>query len=107
MGASFRNIGEITELAGVDLLTIAPALLNELQSTEAELPRKLDPQNAASLSLDKIAMDKTTFDSMHTENRMANDKLAEGIDGFSKALVSLEELLAERLESIEKVLETA
>lgn len=107
MGASFRNIGEITELAGVDLLTIAPALLDELQSTEAALPRKLDPQNAASLSINKIALDKATFDKMHSENRMANEKLAEGIDGFSKALVSLEELLAERLENIEKVLETA
>ena len=107
MGASFRNIGEITELAGVDLLTIAPALLDELQSTEAELPRKLNPQTAASMSIEKIAMDKATFDNMHADNRMASDKLAEGIDGFSKALVSLEELLAERLENIEKVLETA
>jgi len=107
MGASFRNIGEITELAGVDLLTIAPALLDELQSTEAELPRKLTPQSAVNTSIDKIAMDKATFEKMHAENRMASDKLAEGIDGFSKALVSLEELLAERLENIEKVLETA
>ncbi|MEE9424523.1 MAG: transaldolase [Methylococcales bacterium] len=107
MGASFRNIGEITELAGVDLLTIAPALLDELQSTEAELPRKLTPQAAANASIDKIAMDKATFEKMHADNRMASDKLAEGIDGFSKALVSLEELLAERLENIEKVLETA
>ena len=107
MGASFRNIGEITELAGVDLLTIAPALLDELQSTEGDLPRKLDPQTAANASIDRISMDKATFDKMHDENRMANEKLAEGIEGFSKALVSLEELLAERLENIEKVLETA
>ena len=107
MGASFRNIGEITELAGVDLLTIAPALLDVLQSTEAELPRMLNPQTAESMSIEKIAMDKATFDKMHVENRMASDKLAEGIDGFSKALVSLEELLAERLENLEKVLETA
>ncbi len=107
MGASFRNVGEITELAGVDLLTIAPALLDELQSTEGDLPRKLDPQSAANSSIEKITMDKATFDKMHEENRMASEKLAEGIDGFSKALVSLEELLAERLENIEKVLETA
>jgi transaldolase len=107
MGASFRNIGEITELAGVDLLTIAPALLDELQSTEAELPRKLKPETAANMSIEKIAMDKATFEKMHADNRMASNKLAEGIDGFSKALVSLEELLAERLENIEKVLETA
>ena len=107
MGASFRNIGEITELAGVDLLTISPGLLDELQATEAELPRKLNPQTAANDAIEKIAMDKATFDKMHADNRMASDKLAEGIDGFSKALVSLEELLAERLENIEKVLEPA
>lgn len=107
MGASFRNIGEITELAGVDLLTIAPALLDELQSTEGELQRKLDPETAKNANIEKIAMDKATFDKMHEENRMAKEKLAEGIEGFSKALESLEELLAERLENIEKVLETA
>jgi transaldolase len=107
MGASFRNIGEITELAGCDLLTIAPALLDELQSTEGELPRKLDPQAAANETIEKIAMDKETFERMHSENRMATDKLAEGIEGFSKALVTLEELLADRLESLEKVLEEA
>jgi len=101
MGASFRNIGEITELAGCDLLTIAPALLDELQSTEGELPRKLDPAIAASADIEKITMDKATFDKMHEENRMANEKLAEGIDGFSKALESLEGLLAERLASLE------
>ena len=107
MGASFRNIGEITELAGCDLLTIAPALLDKLQSTEAELPRKLDPQSAANYSVEKITMDKETFDRMHSENRMATEKLSEGIEGFSKALVTLEELLADRLESLEKVLEEA
>ena len=107
MGASFRNIGEICELAGNDLLTISPALLDELQSTEGELPRKLDPANAANADIAKINVDKATFDSMHSENRMATDKLAEGIDGFSKALVTLEELLADRLENLEKILETA
>ena len=101
MGASFRNIGEITELAGSDLLTIAPSLLAELQSTEAALPRKLDPKNAASASIEKITMDKATFDRMHAENRMASDKLSEGIDGFTKALVSLEELLSARLAELE------
>lgn len=65
MGASFRNIGEITELAGSDLLTIAPSLLAELQATEGDLPRKLDPEKAATLSIEKITMDKATFDRMH------------------------------------------
>ncbi|MFI3218208.1 MAG: transaldolase [Methylococcales bacterium] len=101
MGASFRNVGEITELAGSDLLTIAPSLLAELQATEGELPRRLDPANAATLEIEKLSIDKATFDSMHAVNRMATDKLAEGIDGFSKALVSLEELLADRLASLE------
>lgn len=96
MGASFRNIGEITELAGCDLLTIAPSLLSELQSTEDELPRKLDPQKAASASIDKIAMDKATYERMHADNRMASEKLSEGIDGFTKALETLEKLLADR-----------
>ena len=101
MGASFRNVGEITELAGSDLLTIAPSLLAELQSTEGDLPRKLDPENAANMSIEKLSMDKDTFDRMHAENRMATDKLAEGISGFAKALESLEELLAARLASLE------
>ncbi|MDD2800619.1 MAG: transaldolase [Methylobacter sp.] len=101
MGASFRNIGEIVELAGSDLLTIAPSLLAELQATEGTLERKLDPKNAAGLPIEKISIDKATFERMHAENRMASDKLAEGIDGFTKALVSLEEILAARLASLE------
>ncbi len=101
MGASFRNIGEITELAGCDLLTIAPSLLAELQSVEGELPRKLDPAAAANADIEKISVDKATFDRMHDENRMAKEKLAEGIDGFTKALETLEKLLSDRLASLE------
>lgn len=101
MGASFRNLGEITELAGVDLLTISPGLLDQLQSTEAELPRKLSADNAASSDIEKINMDKATFEAMHAQDRMATEKLAEGIDGFAKALETLEELLANRLAEIE------
>ncbi|MDD4904541.1 MAG: transaldolase [Methylobacter tundripaludum] len=101
MGASFRNVGEIVELAGCDLLTIAPSLLAELQSTEGELVRKLDPANAANAASEKITIDKATFDRMHTENRMASDKLAEGIEGFTKALESLEGILAARLATLE------
>jgi transaldolase len=101
MGASFRNIGEITELAGSDLLTIAPSLLAELQATTGDLPRKLDPVNAAEMSIEKINVDKETFEKMHAENRMATDKLAEGISGFTTALETLEGILAERLSSLE------
>jgi transaldolase len=101
MGASFRNIGEITELAGCDLLTISPALLHELDATEGDLPRKLDPEKAKSLTIEKITVDKATFDKMHAADRMAHDKLKEGIEGFSKALETLEQLLAKRLAELE------
>ncbi len=100
MGASFRNIGEIEELAGCDLLTIAPKLLAELEAKQGTLERKLDPAKAASLNIEKIPMDKATFDKMHAADRMAHDKLAEGIAGFSKALEELEQLLAKRLSEI-------
>jgi transaldolase len=101
MGASFRNIGEIRELAGCDLLTISPQLLAELESTEGELPRKLSPETAGALPLERIVVDKAAFDRMHAENRMASDKLKEGIEGFSAALVKLESLLAKRLTELE------
>jgi transaldolase len=100
MGASFRNIGEITELAGCDLLTIAPKLLEELDTTEGDLPRKLDPAKTKDLQIEKIPMDEQTFEKMHAEDRMAHDKLKEGIEGFSKALEDLEKLLAKRLSEI-------
>ncbi len=97
MGASFRNIGEIRELAGCDLLTIAPKLLEELKDTQGDLPRKLDPKKAQSLQIEKIPMDEAIFEKMHAEDRMAHDKLKEGIEGFSAALEKLEKLLADRL----------
>jgi len=100
MGASFRNIGEIEEIAGCDLLTISPNLLAELDSTEGTLTRKLDPAKAKAMDIEKIPMDKATFDKMHAEDRMAHDKLKEGIEGFSKALEDLEKLLAKRLSEI-------
>jgi len=100
MGASFRNIGEIQELAGCDLLTIAPSLLAELASMTGDLPRKLDPKAAAGMNIEKIAMDEKTFRAMHEKDEMARDKLHEGIEGFSKALVALEKLLGERLDAV-------
>ena len=96
MGASFRNIGEIEQLAGCDLLTISPNLLHELEAKQEELPRKLDASKAKSLEIEKITIDKATFDKMHAADRMAHDKLKEGIEGFSKALEQLEQLLAKR-----------
>jgi len=101
MGASFRSIGEITELAGCDLLTISPNLLAQLQETTGELPRKLDPAKAATMDMKRISIDKATFDQMHAADRMASEKLDEGIKGFSKALETLEGLLANRLAMLE------
>ena len=100
MGASFRNLGEITELAGCDLLTISPDFLTELAETEGELPRKLQPSTADARGGDPISMDEATFRSMHASDAMANDKLAEGIEGFSKALESLEAALTDRLNAL-------
>jgi transaldolase len=93
MGASFRNLGEILELAGCDLLTIAPNFLGEIASTEGTLPRKLDPAKAKGESIDRIVMNEATFRSMHAADKMASDKLDEGVQGFTKALVSLEKLV--------------
>ncbi len=100
MGASFRNVGEITELAGCDLLTISPQLLAELEKTEGSLPRKLDPERAKSLDIAKVVMTEDLFRSMHAEDKMANEKLAEGIDGFEKAAIELEKLLADRVRAL-------
>jgi transaldolase len=102
MGASFRNTSEIIELAGCDLLTIAPKLLEELQTTEGLIIRKLDPLLSKNDPIEKIPMDKETFEKMHAENRMAHDKLKEGIEGFSKALEDLEKLLAKRVAELGK-----
>lgn len=101
MGASFRNIGEIQELAGCDLLTISPKLIEELDATQADLPRKLSPEKARAESIEKLTIDKATFDKMHAADRMATDKLKEGIDGFAKALEELEQFLAKRLSELE------
>ncbi|MBV9268212.1 MAG: transaldolase [Acidobacteriaceae bacterium] len=100
MGASFRNTGEIKELAGCDLLTISPQLLHELDSITGELPRKLDPEKAKGLNLEKLTIDEAKFEQMHKEDRMASDKLTEGIKGFSDSLVKLEDLLAKRLSEL-------
>jgi transaldolase len=100
MGASFRNLGEITELAGCDLLTIAPNFLEELSKSEADLTRKLDPAKAKAKKIERIAMDEAIFRKMHAANKMASDKLEEGIQGFTKALVGLEKQLGDKLDSM-------
>lgn len=96
MGASFRNADEILELAGCDLLTIAPKLLAELQKAEGPIVRKLDPEVSKKQTVEKILVDEKTFRWMLSEDPMATDKLAEGIRNFAKDLVKLEMQIASR-----------
>ncbi len=96
MGASFRNTGEIIELAGCDLLTISPGLLKELESMGGELPRKLNSELAQSLELKKIHLNESDFRWMHNQDAMATEKLAEGIRKFSADLEKLGTLLRQQ-----------
>ena len=97
MGASFRNIGEIIELAGCDALTIAPSLLKELESTEGILDKKFVPETSKNLDIKQIHMDEKTFRWMMNEDAMATEKLAEGIRNFTKDLIKLENKIASML----------
>jgi len=92
MGASFRNVQEITELAGCDRLTIAPALLKELSELNGELPRKLSKDNIGAPEK-KITLDEKAFRWMMNEDAMATEKLAEGIRGFAADLKKLEDIV--------------
>ena len=97
MGASFRNADEITELAGCDLLTIAPKLLEELRTAEGDVPKKLDAEAAKKMDILKITLDEKSFRWMLNENAMATDKLAEGIRNFAKDLAKLEKIIEQRM----------
>jgi len=100
MGASFRNLDEIVELAGCDLLTISPKLLDQLRETNQPLVRKLDASNPVGGET-KVELDRESFDALMADDRMATDKLGEGIKGFSKAIETLEQQLAHRLAEVE------
>ncbi len=95
MGASFRNADEILELAGCDLLTISPGLLQELHDAQGELKRKLSPEKAATAREDKLSLDEKNFRWMLNEDKMATEKLAEGIRLFAADVVKLEKLTME------------
>jgi len=97
MGASFRNLGEIQELAGCDLLTISPALLGELQKTTSALPRKLSPDNAVQSEIQKLDLDEKKFRWLFNEDAMATEKTAEGIRLFNADAMKLEKFIAEKL----------
>jgi len=100
MGASFRNIEEIIELAGCDLLTISPKLLQQLKETYSDLPIKLNSKKPLVID-ETIHLDQTSFELMMAGDKMATEKLNEGINGFSKAIDKLENQLKERIELIE------
>jgi len=100
MGASFRNVDEIIELAGCDLLTISPALMDELRNSDGELVRRLNPFDPAPAQ-EQIHVDHSRFEAMMAEDTMASEKLDEGIRGFSKAIETLEAQLAHRLAELE------
>ena len=93
MGASFRKAGQITALAGCDLLTIAPDLLDRLAKTPGDIPRKLSPESAARSDSPKIQLNEKAFRWMHNEDAMASDKLAEGIRRFDADARKLEKLI--------------
>ena len=93
MGASFRNVGQITELAGCDLLTISPKLLEQLQNDESSIDQKLDASASKGMDIAKIDCDEKTFRWMMNEDPMATEKTAEGIRKFSIDIVKLEDLI--------------
>ena len=97
MGASFRNTDEILELAGCDLLTIAPKLLDELQRAEGPISRKLSLSTAQASPIQKIPVDEKAFRWMLCSDAMASDKLDEGIRNFTKDILKLETLLSSRM----------
>ena len=93
MGASFRKTGQILALAGCDLLTIAPELLDKLAKAEGPIERELSPEKAKTASLERIVLDEPAFRWMHNEDAMASDKLAEGIRRFDADARKLEKLV--------------
>ena len=100
MGASFRNVGEILELAGCDLLTISPALLEELAKTPGTVVRKLAPESASQLDIPKQSLNENAFRWMMNENQMATEKLSDGIRQFAADSIKLEKFVAKKLAEI-------
>ncbi len=97
MGASFRNAGQIIELAGCDLLTISPELLEELRNSRDPVERKLDPESAKASDLEKTSLDEATFRYQLNEDAMATEKTAEGIRNFAADAAKLEDLIRSHL----------
>lgn len=102
MGASFRNKEEILELAGCDLLTIAPKLLEELKESSNPVPRKLDAAEAKNSPIQKLLVDEKAFRYLLNEDAMATEKLSEGIRNFVKDIVKLENMLLDKAKKAKK-----
>jgi len=97
MGASFRNIGQILELAGCDLLTISPELMKELSESDSTVDRKLTPENAKSAAVKRLEIDENKFRYLVNENAMATEKTAEGIRKFAADIAKLEKFVAGKI----------
>jgi len=97
MGASFRNKGEILELAGCDLLTISPQLLGELKASTDPIERKLDPATARNAKIERLQLDEKKFRWLLNENAMATEKTSEGIRLFNADAVKLQEYIKQRV----------
>ncbi len=97
MGASFRNKSQILELAGCDLLTISPDLLEELASSEEPVEQKLSADDAAKSDIERLELDEKTFRYLLNDNAMATEKTAEGIRKFAADMVKLEEIVAAKV----------
>src|SRR3984893_18238471 len=97
MGASFRNVGQIRELAGCDALTISPELMKELSESQEPMERKLDPEKAKALKIDRLEMDEKKFRWLLNENAMAYEKTGEGIRKFAADIVKLEKVVAGKI----------
>ncbi len=97
MGASFRNIGEILELAGCDLLTISPGLLEELKGMDEAIERKLDPLDAQSSDIEPLDVSEEAFRWQLNEDAMATEKLAQGIRVFGQDMLKVREIVAQKL----------
>jgi transaldolase len=97
MGASFRNVSQIVELAGSDLLTISPDLLQKLADSDAPVERKLSVETAKASDIEKIAVDEKTFRWLLNEDAMATDKLGDGIRKFAADIVKLEKIIASEI----------
>ena len=100
MGASFRNAGQILELAGCDLLTISPELMQELSQSSEPVEQKLSPEKAKAAKIEKLDLDEKKFRYLVNDNAMATEKTAEGIRKFAADIVKLEKFVADQLKNL-------